>query len=121
MRVFVSALLCSAGILASFSPISRADELSPEPVATENSPAVPELSPGVAEVVKMLDARTATDVIMAYINESTQHFDLTAEQIIYLRDIGVSSDLINAMLRRDVSLGPTTAAETNAPALTTED
>jgi hypothetical protein len=118
MRAFVSALLCSAAILASFSPISRADDF-PEEAVTQADDAVPVLSGPASEVVRMLDAHVADEVITAYIDGSNQRFNLTAEQIVYLKDLGVSSEIVTAMLRRDVALGSSTEtsadAQTNAP------
>src|SRR5689334_17757698 len=60
-----------------------------QPVA--NAPAV---SPAAAEVVRLAEAGTSDDVILAYIQNSTTAFDLSADQILYLRDVGVSSPVI---------------------------
>jgi hypothetical protein len=66
--------------------------------------AAPAVSPGAAEVVRLAEAGTSDDVILAYIQNSTSTFDLSAEQILYLRDIGLSSPVIAAMLSRDSAL-----------------
>ena len=52
----------------------------------------------------MAQAGTSDDVLAAYIKNSTSTFDLTADQILYLRDIGLSSPVITAMLGRDSEL-----------------
>jgi hypothetical protein len=72
--------------------------------------AVPALSPNAAEVVRLSEAGTSDDVVLAYVQNATTPFSLSADQILYLRDIGVSSSVITAMLGRDNTLrgqGPT--------------
>jgi hypothetical protein len=81
---------------------------APAPPAAQ----APSLSPGSAEVVRLAGAGTSDDVVLAYIQNSTATFDLNADQILYLRDIGVSSPVITAMLTRDNTL------KTQAPAYT---
>jgi hypothetical protein len=66
--------------------------------------ATPTLSPGAAEVVHLAGSGTGDDVVLAYVQNSTATFDLSADQILYLRDIGVSSAAITAMLNRDNAL-----------------
>lgn len=70
------------------------------PAATANPP----VSPAAAEVVRLAEAGTSDDVIVAYVQDSSAPFALTADQILYLRDIGVSSPVITAMLSRDATL-----------------
>lgn len=72
----------------------------PPPAA---SPA-PALSANTAEVVRLAEAGTSDDVVLAYIQNSNATFDLSADQILYLRDIGVSSPVITGMLTRDNTL-----------------
>jgi hypothetical protein len=64
----------------------------------------PAVSPGAAEVIKMAEAGTSDDVLLGYIKNSTSTFDLSADQILYLRDIGISSPVITGMLNRDSDL-----------------
>jgi hypothetical protein len=74
---------------------------APTVAATPGQPATPAVSPAAAEVVRLAEAGTSDDVILAYIQNDTAPFDLSADQILYLRDIGVSSGAITAMLSRD--------------------
>lgn len=74
--------------------------VNPPPPGTDTPPAV---SPGAAELVKMADG-TSDDVLLAYVKNSTTAFELSADQILYLRDIGISSPVISAMLSRDSEL-----------------
>jgi hypothetical protein len=75
------------------------------------------LSPAALEVVKLAEAGTSEDVILAYIQNSSSPFSLSADQILYLKDIGLSSEATSAMLNRDNALRsvPPPAAPTVAP------
>lgn len=68
------------------------------------TPAAPAVSPAAAEVVRLAEAGTSEDIILAYIQNDAAPFNLTADQILYLRDIGVASASITAMLSRDTVL-----------------
>jgi hypothetical protein len=66
--------------------------------------APPPLAPAAGEVVTLAQSGSSQDVILAYIQNSPTAFNLSADQIVYLRDIGVSSVAITAMLNRDNAL-----------------
>ncbi len=88
--------------------------------ATAQTPAgqaAPNLSPGAAEVVKLAQAGMGDDVIVSYIRNSSIPFNLSADQILYLKDIGLSSQSITEMLNRDKALGSVAVAP--APAAPT--
>ncbi|HLH52103.1 MAG TPA: DUF6600 domain-containing protein [Verrucomicrobiae bacterium] len=84
-------------------PLLATKAQTPPPDAPPPAQA-PALSPNAAEVVRLAEAGTSDDVVLAYIQNSTSTFELSADQILYLRDIGVSSPVITAMLTRDNSL-----------------
>ena len=72
----------------------------PQPTA-----AVPaNLSPGVAEVIRLAESGVGEDVILAYIQNSQAAFNLSADHVLYLRDLGLSSQMVTAMLNRDTAL-----------------
>ena len=91
-------------IVAVFVPFSTLAQSPDDPAPPPANSAVPAISPGAAEVVRLAEAGTSDDVILAYIQNSTATFDLSADQILYLRDIGLSSPVITAMLGRDSAL-----------------
>lgn len=62
------------------------------------------VSPWLAEVIKMTRAGIDDDVTLAYVGSAAGTFNLQSGQIIYLRDLGASNDLINAMLQHDQDL-----------------
>ena len=77
----------------------------------------------VAEVLKLADSGVEESVMLAFVTNSTSTFNLGAEEIIYLNDIGVPSAVVTAMIQRDQALkaslayaGPGPAAPAPAPA-----
>src|SRR3954447_1884252 len=62
---------------------------APAPGQTAN-PAPPAVSPAVAEVIRLAESGVAEDVVMAYVQNSPAGFNLSADQILYVRDLGLS-------------------------------
>ena len=85
-------------ILERIEPTVKADSVS--------------VSPGLAEVVKLAQAGVSEEVMLAYVDKYTGSFNVGADQILYLNDLGVSSTVITAMLKRDGN----TSATANAAA-----
>ena len=56
----------------------------------------PAVSPGLEEIVKLSKAQMGDDVILGYIKKATTPFTLTADDIVYLKDQGVSQPVIAA-------------------------
>ncbi len=77
--------------------------------------AVPQLSYGVPEVLQLSQAKVSDSVIISYVQNSGNNYGLNAAQIIYLKQQGISSDVINAMInQRSQSAQPaSTAAATS--------
>jgi hypothetical protein len=83
------------------------------------APAAPNLSPATAEVVRLAGAGTSEDVVLAYIQNSQTPFELSADHVLYLKDLGVPSPVVAAMLTRDSALhlqAPPPQAEAPPPA-----
>ena len=81
------------------------------PVVTERIPPVSapanlSLSPGISEVVKLAQAGLGEEVIFAYVDKFTGSFQLGADQILYLKDLGVSENVITTMLKHDSLAAP---------------
>jgi hypothetical protein len=53
---------------------------------------------GVAQIVQLEQAKVSDDTIIAFIKNSGNSYALNADQIIYLRQQGVSTAIINTML-----------------------
>jgi len=77
-------------------------QAQPAPAAVDNGlPA--NIVPGtpLSDVVKMVQAGVDPTTLQTYIANAQSPFNLDADNIIYLKDMGVSSELINAMMQRD--------------------
>jgi len=95
------AVMAVAGMALSESTAVAEDSSVPNPVppAAVNAP-VPQLAYGVAQIVKLTQAKVSDDTIMAYIKSYGNGYGLNADQIIYLRQQGVSDAVITAMLNQ---------------------
>ena len=60
----------------------------------------PPLAYGVPQILKMAQANVANDTIIAYIKNSGTSYGLNADQIIYLKQQGLSDGIITAMLNQ---------------------
>jgi hypothetical protein len=74
--------------------------LSPVTVLAEDSLAstAPPLAYGVPQILKLQQAKVTDDVIIAYIHNSGGSYGLDADQIIYLRQQGISDKVLTTML-----------------------
>jgi hypothetical protein len=75
-----------------------------QPVPPPANSALPaDIVPGtpLADVVKMVQAGVDAGTILSYIVNCQSAFNLDADKILFLKDEGVPSELINAMLERD--------------------
>lgn len=65
-------------------------------------PEVPsKFSPGLAEIVKLAQAHSSEDVIVAYIRSSRLSYSPTAEEILYLKDLGLSQKVLSALYEKN--------------------
>jgi hypothetical protein len=85
-----------------------------ERIAPAAQPEAVALSPGLSEIAKLAQAGVAEDVILAYVEKYEGRFDVGADQILYLNDLGVSGAVITSMLKHDGS-SETAATLTNQP------
>ena len=79
---------------------------APVPGAPEQAQAAvgANLSPGAAEVVRLAGSGVGDDVVLAYIQNSQAPFSLTADNVLYLKDQGLSPQVTSAMLSHDSAL-----------------
>lgn len=79
---------------------------------------VPQMTYAVSEIVKLAQAKVGEDTIIAYIKGSGNSYALDAAQIIYLRQQGVSDEVLTLMLNQPklrVSNGGVPLPTTPAP------
>ena len=93
--------LLTAGLLCGATPFVRAAVASDAP---EQIPATVQYSAGLADVVKMADAKVEANVITAYIKNSAIAYNPSAEEIIALKQRGVSDEILTALLQRGAEL-----------------
>jgi hypothetical protein len=74
------------------------------------------LSPGLAEIFQMAQEHVDENVILAYIRNSGQTYLPTADEILYLSDLGLSQTVIAALFKQKPSVPSETAATTTASA-----
>src|SRR5215831_8354043 len=91
----------TAWVLPLLSAFSEAPEVSNPDQSQMVVPAPSNLSPPATEVLRLAGSGTGEELIRAYIQNSTSPFELSADQILYLRDNGLSTPVITAMLNRD--------------------
>ena len=73
---------------------------------------VPQLAYGAAQILQLAQAKVGDDTIIAYIKNTRSSYGLDANQIIYLRQQGVSEAVITTMLNqpKPVVAAPTVAS-----------
>ncbi len=59
------------------------------------------ISPALAEVVKLFQAGISEEVILAYVTNGTNAYELNSDGIVYLNDLGVSTPVITALIQHD--------------------
>ena len=70
------------------------------------------LSPHLVEVVKLAQAGVSEEVLLTYIINSTNVFNVGADEIVFLNDLGVSAAVITTLIQHDAS--PDTLARQQA-------
>jgi hypothetical protein len=68
------------------------------------APTIPnelQVSPALEEILKLAQAGVAEEVMLAYITSSTTFFNVTSDAIVYLNDLGVSNEVITALIQHD--------------------
>lgn len=84
-------------------------------------PAETRISPAAAEIVKMAQAGVNEDVMLSYIENTQQPFNLTSDGVVYLNDLGITASVITGMIKRDGQLNPAStnlAVTPEAPSIT---
>jgi hypothetical protein len=101
----------------------------PPPSAPATTPAVPptlpaDLSPGLAEIIKLAQSHVAEETLVAFIQNSGITYSPTADELLYLNDLGLSDKVINALFKKpDLVAASTNAAPPTSAAVaaTTDD
>ena len=118
-RTFTRALL-AAVLLTATGRLAAQDATAPAATTPDAAPAAPvtlapQLSYGVSSIVQLSQANVGDATIVKYIQTGGSGFGLNADQIIYLKQQGVSDTVVNAMLNQPSQASAGTVA-TAAPA-----
>lgn len=90
-------------------------------VEQPTSPAI-QLTGPATELARMAQSGVEETVMLAYVTNSASLFNLSADHVIYLSDIGVPSSVLTAMIQQDTQVkfssvaAPTAAVELPTPA-----
>jgi len=87
----------------------------------DGATAAPVLSAGANDVLKLARAKVGNSTILAFINNSGISYNLSASEVIYLREQGLSDEVITVMLEQRGNLNNSAFAATqNADASTNQ-
>ena len=100
-KFFVAAALVAAPLLMSAQ--GQDGQAGAPSVAAATKPEL-KYSPGVEEVFKMVDAGVSKDIVKTFIENSPIAYNLSAGDIIALKEHGVTDDLTAAMVKRRAEL-----------------
>ena len=80
------------------------------------------ISPEVAEVARLAQSGASDEVVIAFVKRGRGRFGLSGDTIIYLKDLGLAQEVIDAMIDHDgaPSPEPTAPDRSSGPALTSD-
>lgn len=90
----VSMAISAAKVSAQEAAATTPDQTAPA------APAAPQLGYGSAQILHLAQAKVSDDTIIAFIKNSGNSYALSADQIIYLQQQGLSSAVLNTMLNQ---------------------
>ena len=97
----------AAAPAANTSAAPQSSPAAPASPGKQGDPSLPpptSLSPWSHEIQKLVQAGVDERVITTYITNSAGMFNLTADQIIYLKNAGVSPQVLSVMIQHDQQL-----------------
>lgn len=118
-RQSVPASTPSTNAVATEQDSSSLSSAAVTPVSSEKPlpPSIRATGP-TAEVIRLANSGVEQSVLLAYVTNSASTFNLGAEEIIYLNDIGVPSAVVTSMIQHDQSLKTSLAIAANTPVQT---
>lgn len=111
---FLAVIALPLQILNAQTP--EAQTAVPVPQQEQGSAPVPtDLTPTVREVIRLSESGVGDQVVLAYIQNAQTQFNLSADHILYLRDLGLAPEVLTAMLNHDKGLPVQMSAATPQP------
>jgi hypothetical protein len=120
-KLFGKVAVASVLLFAAMPRIAMAQDQAAPADASSLQTALPsDVDPNspLAQIIHLAQSGVDESVLTSYAGNSPTPFNLTADQIIYLKDIGVPDTVVQAMIQRDQQLGVTdntTASTEQAP------
>ena len=102
-------LILAVAVGLAFSAMTVAAQDS----SAASQPALAQLSYGASQIIQLSRAKVSDDTIIAYIHNSGNSYVLDADQIIYLRQQGISDAVVNVMLNQPKNAPVATAPQQN--------
>ena len=117
MAAFVVLALCGQVTLALLAQNSAPTPTNPgaADTAATNRIRPVYLSSGGADILKLSAAKVGDDVITAYIKSNGRTYQLSASEIVYLREQGVSDPVVTAMLTKPAIVATTAGQASPQP------
>jgi len=88
-------------VLLAAAPVAAVLAQTGQTAGSETNLSSANLSPGVADVIKLANAGVGDEVIIAYVDKSQKAFTLTTDDIIALNNSKVSARVITAILSHE--------------------
>jgi hypothetical protein len=112
-RLFASLGAASLVVLNASAQTPAPASAAPAPAVTDTAPV--KLPYGVEDVLKLTRAQVSEDVTLNFIHNTGTIYNLSPNDIVYLRNQGVSDRVINTMLDQRKNVPAETAAQTAPP------
>src|ERR1035437_3916162 len=97
-------VLCAPVALRAINAATPATGAVNQGVAAPPTAPAARYSPGVADIIKMVDAKVDAEVIKTYVKNSPTAYNPSANEIIALKDRGVGPEILTAMLQRGAEM-----------------
>jgi len=117
--LYLQKWLVGAGVAAFLAATAQAQNAPDVSVVNPTAPvaatpaAAPQLADSVSQVLQLSQAKVSDSTILSFIQNSSTMYPMTASQIVYLKQSGVSDTVLNAMINQHPAM---TASSSPAPA-----
>ncbi|MEO6035130.1 MAG: DUF6600 domain-containing protein [Verrucomicrobiota bacterium] len=94
------------------NPTIAENAAEPEEVPPAKAVIAPaNLSIGLPEIIQLAQSHVGDEVLLAYINKSGRSYNPTVDEIVYLKDLGLSEAVISALVRPRDGTAPSVPVE----------
>jgi hypothetical protein len=98
--LLVPGLLAWSAVAQDAAPAAEADAAKPAAVAAEKPPS---MTTGLEQVARMYQAGITEEVLVTFIANSTNVYNVGADEIVYLHGLGVSPTVLTALIQHDAA------------------